>query len=65
VAIQQQSPSSNARHAALDLLFGHPADSHRFLPEIYQALTPEQVRETAKYLFAVKPTVSLIMGEKG
>jgi zinc protease len=64
VAIQQQSPSSNARHAALDLLFGHPADTHRLLPQIYQALTPEQVRETAKYIFAVKPTVSVIMGEK-
>jgi len=64
VAIQQQSPSSNARHAALDLLFGHPADSHRFLPEIYQALTPERVRETAKYVFAVKPTISVVLGEK-
>lgn len=62
-AIQQQSISSNARHAALDLIFGHPAESHRLLPEIYAALTPELVREVAKRIFAEKPTVSLIMGE--
>ena len=64
-AIQQQSFSSNARHAALDLIFGHPAESHRLLPEIYAALTPEVVQEVAKRIFAAKPTVSLIMGEKG
>jgi len=64
VAIQQQSPASNARHAALDLIFGHPADAHRLLPEIYRALTPAQVCEVAKKVFAVKPTVSVIMGEK-
>ena len=64
-AIQQQSPSSNARHAALDLLFGHPADTHRLLPQIYSALTPERVREVAKHVFSAKPTVSVILGEKG
>lgn len=64
VAIQQQSPSSNARHAALDLLFGHAADTHRLLPEIYASITPKQVRETAKSIFAAKPTVSTVMGEE-
>ncbi len=64
-ALQQQSPASNARHSALDLLFGHPADSHRLLPEIYAALTPQAVREVAQTIFAVKPTISVIMGEKG
>jgi zinc protease len=64
-AIQQQSPASNARHATLDLLFGHPADAHRLLPAIYASLTPEQVRETAKTIFSAKPTVSVILGEKG
>jgi zinc protease len=63
-AIQQQSPSSNARHAALDLLFGHPADAHRLLPQIYSALTPQEVREVARKTFAAKPTVSTILGEK-
>ena len=64
-AIQQQSISSNARHAALDLLFGHPADTHRFLPEIYEKLTPEEVCQVAQKTFAEKPTVSVILGEKG
>ena len=64
VAIQQQSPSSNARHAALDLLFGHAADTHRLLPEIYASITPKQVRETAKSIFAAMPTVSTVMGEE-
>ncbi len=63
-ALQQQSPASNARHAALDLLFGNPADSHRLLPEIYKSLTQENVREVAKAIFGVKPTVSVILGEK-
>ena len=62
-ALQQQSPASNARHATLDLLFGNPADSHRHLPEIYKSLTPETVREVAKAIFAVRPTVSVILGE--
>jgi zinc protease len=64
-AIQQQSPASNARHAALDLLFGHSADAHRLLPAIYAALTPQQVREVATTIFSAKPTVSVILGEKG
>ncbi|QTN32677.1 insulinase family protein [Akkermansiaceae bacterium] len=63
-AIQQQSPASNARHAALDLLFGHPAETHRLLPAIYAALTPQQVCEVAKSVFSTKPTISVIMGEK-
>ncbi len=64
LAIQQQSPSSNARHAALDLLFGNPANTHRLLPEIYTNLTPEQIRETAKTLFNVTPTISLVLGKQ-
>ncbi|MFK7851768.1 MAG: M16 family metallopeptidase [Akkermansiaceae bacterium] len=63
VALQQQSPASNARHAALDLLFGHPADSHRLLPEIYRSLTANEVRETAKEILSAKPTVATVIGE--
>lgn len=63
-ALQQQSPASNARHAALDLLFGHPADSHRYLPEIYKTLTPAEVREVAKTTFSSEPTISIVLGEK-
>ncbi|MEY3395268.1 MAG: hypothetical protein RL346_1504 [Verrucomicrobiota bacterium] len=62
-AIQQQSASSNSRHAALDLLFNHPADTHRLLPAIYERMTPQQVRETAGALFSVNPTVSVVQCE--
>jgi zinc protease len=64
-AIQQQSSASNARHAALDLLFGHPADTHRTLPQIYSNMSAEQVRDTAKALYNVKPTTSLVLGVEG
>jgi zinc protease len=57
LAIQQQSPSAVARHVALDLLFGHPADQHRRLAAAYQSLTPEVVRETAARFFSVAPTL--------
>ena len=62
LAIQQQSPSSNARHAALDLLFGHPADTHLKLPEIYSNMSAEQVKKTAQELFNQAPTVSVVKG---
>ena len=63
LAIQQQSSSSVARHAALDLLFGHPADQHRLLPAAYRALTLPQVRETAARIFSVKPTIVTVLPE--
>jgi zinc protease len=61
LAIQQQSPSAVAQHVALDLLFGHPADSHRRLPDIYKALTPAGVRETAARIFAQPATLVTIL----
>ncbi len=63
LAIQQQSPSSVARHVALDLLFGHPADQHRLLPAAYNALTLEQVRETATRIFSVQPVIVTVLPE--
>ena len=63
LAIQQQSPSSIARHVALDLLFGHPADEYRRLPAAYNALTSEQVRETAARIFSVAPTIVTVLPE--
>lgn len=63
LAIQQQSLSTVARHAALDLLFGHPADEHRRLAATYQALTPRQVRETASRIFSVTPTIATVRPE--
>jgi zinc protease len=63
LAIQQQSPSSVARHVALDLLFGHPADEHRRLVAAYHALTPEIVRETARRIFSVEPSIVMVIPE--
>lgn len=63
LAIQQQSPSSVARHVVLDLLFGHPADQHRQLPAAYNALTCEQVREVATRIFSLAPTVVAVLPE--
>ena len=59
-----QGGELHARHAALDLLFGHPAETHRLLPEIYEKLTPEEVCAVARKVFASEPTVSVILGEK-
>jgi zinc protease len=63
LAIQQQSPSNTARHVALDLLFGHPADEHRRLAATYQALTAKQVRETAARIFSAPPTIATVLPE--
>ncbi len=63
LAIQQQSPSAIARHVALDLLFGHPADQHRRLADAYRALTLENVREVASRIFSVTPTIVTVMPE--
>ena len=63
LAIQQQSPSHLARHVALDMLFGHPADEHRRLAATYQALTAQQVRDTAARIFSVAPTIATVLPE--
>ena len=61
LAIQQQSPSHIARQVALDLLFDHPADEYRRLAAIYQAITPQQVRDTAARIFAATPTIATVL----
>lgn len=63
LAIQQQSPSSIARHVVLDLMFGHPADEYRRLPAAYNALTAEGVREIAARVFSVTPTIVTVLPE--
>lgn len=60
-ALDQQSPGSIARHAAIDTLFGLPATHHRELTGIYQALTATEVREAAARLLAAPPCVSLVL----
>ncbi|MGC4015655.1 MAG: pitrilysin family protein [Luteolibacter sp.] len=64
LAIQQQSLSSTARQAAIDLLFGQPADQHRQLPDIYKALTPDSVRATAERIFSVAATTITVLPEE-
>jgi zinc protease len=64
LAIQQQSPSHIARHVALDLLFGHPADEHRRLAATYQALTAKQVREAAARFFSVAPAIATVLPDQ-
>ncbi|GAA5481752.1 M16 family metallopeptidase [Haloferula sargassicola] len=62
-ALDQQSPGSIARHAAVDTLFGLPATHHRELTALYQSITAEQVREVAARLLAPPPCTSLILPE--
>jgi zinc protease len=59
--LQQQSPGHTARHVALDLLYGHPADEHRRLPEIYQALGPQEVRDAAARIFGTRPATATVL----
>ena len=61
LALQQQSAAHTARHVALDLLFGHPADECRRLASVYQALTPAAVRDVAARVFEVPPAVALVL----
>lgn len=64
LAIQQQSLAHTARHAALDLLFGHAADEHRRLPAIYQAVSAKEVRETAARIFSAAPCIATVLPEE-
>jgi zinc protease len=51
-ALRNQSPSSRARMAALDVLLGHPADHHLTQSARLSAVTPEEIHALAKELFA-------------
>lgn len=64
LAIQQQSLAHTARHAALDLLFGHPADEHRRMAAYYQALTAARVREVAGKIFGTEPGIATVLPEE-
>jgi zinc protease len=63
LALQQQSPGHTARHIALDLLFGHPADLHRQLPGVYLNLTRAAVRETAARILSATPVIATVLPE--
>jgi zinc protease len=64
LALHQQSPSAIAQTVALDCLFDQPADFHRRLPEIYTALDPATVRETAARFFGVPPCIATVLPEE-
>jgi len=65
-ALQNQSPSSRARMAALDVLLGHPADHHLNQSERLNAVTTDEVHKVAKELFAGdKAAVVLVSPEGG
>lgn len=51
-ALRNQSPSSRARMAALDVLLGHSADHHLTQSERLNAVTAEEIHTLAKELFA-------------
>lgn len=63
LAIQQQSLAAAARHCALDLIFGHPADLHRQLPLIYQDLDAGQVAQVAARIFSAPPVIATVLPE--
>ena len=50
-ALQNQNPRNRASMAALDVLLGHPADSHLRQDELMDAVTPEQIKTLAARLF--------------
>jgi zinc protease len=63
LAIQQQSLAAAARHCALDLIFGHPADSHRQLPSIYQKIDAKAVAQVAARIFSAPPVIATVLPE--
>ena len=64
LALQLQSPTHTARHVALDMLFGHPADQYRRLADVYRALKPGDVREIAARVFAADPVVATVLPQE-
>lgn len=63
LAIQRQSPSSLARLAAVNLIFGLPADEFLTLPDTYKALDPETVKRVARRFFDTTPVIATVLPE--
>ncbi len=63
LAIQQQSLAATARVTALDLLFGHAADSHRQLDGIYSELQPTEVAKVAEEVLSKEPVIAMVLPE--
>lgn len=61
LVLQQQSPGSIARQAAIDLLFGLPADHHRHVHQEIMQLRPEDIRQlSSALLLTVDPVTSIV-----
>lgn len=61
LVLQQQSPGSTARLAAVDLLFGLPATHHREVHHAIKALKPSDVRDLAQALLQENRAVTSIV----
>lgn len=61
LVLQQQSPGSTARHAAVDLLFGLPATHHREVHHTIKALNPCDVRALAREVLLENLAVTSIV----
>lgn len=53
-ALRNQSPSSRARMAALDVLMGQPVDHHLRQSEFLNKVTPEETHSVARDLFTAE-----------
>jgi predicted Zn-dependent peptidase len=61
LVLQQQSPGSIARQAAVDMLFGLSATHHRDVHEHVLKLVPEDVRSLAAALLSDRAPVTAIV----
>ncbi len=61
LAIGMQAPSSIARLAAIDVLFGLPVTHHREMAATFQALTADEVKAAAAKLLDSPPVVAKVL----
>lgn len=64
LAIQQQSPAQLARQAAVDMLFGLPADHQRSLPDLVRSLSADEIREVAAQTFGQEGSVVVVLPDE-
>jgi zinc protease len=60
LTLQAQSPGATARNAAMQMMYGLPADHHRRVHQRILALTPADVRVLATELLQHAPAVSIV-----
>lgn len=64
LVLQQQSPGSTARLAAIDLLFGLPASHHRDVHNVIRGLQPADVKAVARHLLVEQRAVTAVVRPK-